>query len=185
MLVLITRLKFSEESSCENTSNAPFLLQVLFLSKTALAIRSISGRLYHGQRSKKKKKPDLRLPFPFRFIQARQTLEISFPFPPLIFFLSLAWTSGPATWSINERLLCLLFALSSFRIKLLPSANSSNAVSQRFHRKPSVFWSPWQSNVLSWLRSLSSMFLANFSSRWLLGVFFYPRRQCCDRSRRG
>ena len=26
-------LKFSEESSCENTSNAPFLPQVLFLSK--------------------------------------------------------------------------------------------------------------------------------------------------------
>ena len=180
MLVLITRLKFSEESSCENTPNAPFLPKVLFLSKTALAMRSISGRLYHGQRSKKT--TDLRLPFPFRFIQAGQTLEISFPFPPLIFLLSLAWTSGPARWSINER---LLFALSSFRIKLLSSANSSNAVSQRFHRKPSVFWSPWQSNVLTWLLSLSSMFLANFLSRWLLGVFFYPRRQCCDRSRRG
>ena len=38
-------LRFSEESSWENTSNAPFLPQVLFLSKIALAMRFTSVRL--------------------------------------------------------------------------------------------------------------------------------------------
>ena len=47
MLVPITSLKFSEESSRENISNAPFLPQVLFLSKIALAMRFTSVRLYH------------------------------------------------------------------------------------------------------------------------------------------
>ena len=89
---------------------------------------------------------------------------------------------GPVRWSSNARLLCLLFAFSSFRIKPLLSANSSNVVRHCFHRKPSVFWSPWQSNVLIWFRSLSSMFLTNFLFRWLLGVLFYPRHQCCDQS---
>ena len=62
MLVLITRLKFSEQSSCENTPKAPFLPKVLFLSTTALAMRSISGRLYHGQRSKKNAWSQITLP---------------------------------------------------------------------------------------------------------------------------
>ena len=184
MLVLITRPKFSEDSSCENTP-----CKRSILAKSLIFIQDCFSYAFYFwpslPRTKKQKKRLISdYPSRFDFIQAGQTLEISFPFPPLIFLLSLAWTSGPARWSINERLLCLLFALSSFRIKLLSSANSSNAVSQRFHRKPSVFWSPWQSNVLTWLLSLSSMFLANFLSRWLLGVFFYPRRQCCDRSRR-
>ena len=80
MLVLITRLKFSEESSCENTSNAPFLPQVLFLSKTALAIRSISGRLYHGQISKKKKKR-LISGYRSRFVLSKQDRRSKFRFP--------------------------------------------------------------------------------------------------------
>ena len=90
MLVLITRPKFSEDSSCENTP-----CKRSILAKSLIFIQDCFSYAFYFwpslPRTKKQKKRLISdYPSRFDFIQAGQTLEISFPFPPLIFLLSLA-----------------------------------------------------------------------------------------------
>ena len=138
--MLITRLKFSEKKSCENTPNAPiFATSLIFIQD------SFSYAFHFCPSLPLKLACVYVAAVPVSFYLSGQTLEILFPFPPLIFrLLSLAWTSGPARWSIDAHLLYLLFALSSFRIKPLPSTNSSNAVSHRWqtnNKMTIILWS--------------------------------------------
>ena len=74
---------------------------------------------------------------------------------------------------------CLHLELSLCRLQIVRTLSTTAPIANQ-----ACFGPQWQSNVLIWFRSLSSMFLANFSSRGLLGVLFYPRRQCCGRSSR-